>query len=120
MSARRRCFGGLLGNMRREFLVNDRLRQRLLDQSIGEACHRNPLRLGAEIEPCNEVTPELRGIPFCSGHRLIKIAAIRERAERCDGRATTRSSKAYNANQATVAGGAQEYRPSLAAVVGNR
>lgn len=68
-SVRRRCCGGLLRNSRRDFLVNDRdPRQRLLDQAIDELRHGDSFLLRAEIQSGHELTPELRRIPFRSGH----------------------------------------------------
>ena len=69
MSARHYCWLWFFRDARREFRVDDcGPRQRLIDQAIGKAGHRNPLRAGAEIQSRHEITPELRRIPFRSGH----------------------------------------------------
>ena len=62
------------GDSGREFLVNDGgPRQRLLDQSIGEARHGDPFRLSAEIESGHEITSELRRIPFGASHWISSL-----------------------------------------------
>src|SRR5687767_9890919 len=68
-SARHSCWGWLLRDSRRDFLVKSRWpTQRVFDQLINEPRHGDSFGLRPKIQSSHEITPELRRIPFRSGH----------------------------------------------------